>query len=234
MERKPTVYNGELIPLELSENQLRELLNTPSPKAWAACIALAYHPSEEAFSILQDLLNHADWRYRRTAIEAMGYHNQVTTIPEKMLDCLDDPSPFVVKEALRTINRMKLSFAHDQVIHLTLSKNSDLREEAIRTLEALALPKDFGMLLDRYQNDPSIRVKKVLGWVLKNLATQNNWQDLFFVRKDDPIPRHRVWACEIVGIYDPLSVITELKRLASDPNGHVRKAAMQVLETAQI
>ena len=143
MERKITVLNGEPIPKELSDQQLQELLKTPGPIAWVACFALAYHSSEKSFVILQNLFGHSDWRYRRVAIEAISYHDQGPTISEKLLVFLTDPSPFVVKEVLRTIRRLKLSSAHDQIVHLALSKNSNLQEEAIRTLEALALPEDF-------------------------------------------------------------------------------------------
>lgn len=230
MEQRPAVLNGEPIPYESSVSHLRKSLETPGPKAWAACIALGNHPSDEAFFILQGLLDHPDWRYRRSAVEAMHYHIRGATVSDRIIGCLHDPSPYVVREALRTINRLGLVRAHDGIMDLTASEDSHMRETAVMALKGISVPEDFEQLLKRYKNDSSIEVRKALAWLLRDLASADNWKELFSLWKDDAIPRHRVWACELAGMNAADSEMMELRRLANDTNGHVSKAALKALE----
>jgi len=43
------------------------------------------------------------------------------------------------------------------------------------------------------------------------------------------VPRHRVWACELAGLFGDEAAKTQLMPLCHDSNGHVRKAAQRVL-----
>lgn len=47
--------------------------------------------------------------------------------------------------------------------------------------------------------------------------------------REDPLHRHRVWACEIAAVFGGADVIEALQMLATDPDGHVRRTAEHAL-----
>jgi len=83
----------------LSYDELCRNLAVPGPLAWESCFALGRLGSTQSLEKLVELTKNGDWRYRRCAIEAIGYHPGSDTAVENLRKALYDPSPYVVRTA---------------------------------------------------------------------------------------------------------------------------------------
>jgi len=226
---KPRTWNGIPVPYDARLDELRSYLRLPGPRAWAACQALAHRPSRNAYGILLELTTSADWRYRRSAIEALSVHRLGGESRQVICACFQDPSPYVVRAACEAVAGMKLHEAHGSVFGLLSSKDARLRTAALRALEKIWEDSDFEAVLSAFRKDPATEARRQSAWTLANNASPENWQKLFEAWKDDPIPRHRVWACNLAEEFGDFRFRDPLLGLTEDKDGHVRKAARRAL-----
>ena len=229
MISKPQMLNGTPIPYSASVNELRSQLRPAGDRAWAACIALGHKDGPEAFKVLTSLAEDPDWRYRRSAIEALALHPLAKQAANRICVALRDSSPYVVRTACRTAATLRLGDAHDAVIDLLQSTTAATRETAIRALETLWKPSDFSLVFKLHNSDPVESVRRMAGWTLRTNASGKNWRHLFQKWRKDTLHRHRIWACEIAGLFGDSSDKSKLKPLCQDVDGHVRKAAQRAL-----
>src|SRR5579862_9440368 len=129
--RRPPRINGVTVPYDLSVPELTARLRPPGPQAWAVCTALGYSDTEEALSVLLDLLTDTDWCYRRVAVEALGAHRLAPSIATQIVARLSDPSAYVVRTACRVVADLRLSEAHDILRQLISSPEPRTREMAV-------------------------------------------------------------------------------------------------------
>ena len=230
IERKSELLNGVKVPYEADIDSLRSQLTPPGPQAWAACIALGNHPSDEAFELLVELANSPDWSYRRAAIEAIGLHKRGKSAAELLRSHLSDSSEYVVRTSCDTIAKLGLHELHDSILSLLDSQSPSTRETALRALSVLWQPSDFDKVFSIFAHDPSGEVRKESAWTLNANVSEDNWNKLFGAWKGDSLARYRIWACELAERFADAKLGDELEKLLADRDGHVRKAAHRALE----
>lgn len=223
--------NGIPIPYTTPPEELVQILDTPGPKAWAAFVALGYNPSLSALQILIKFASSDDWRFRRSAIEAIAYHPHAKLALHTISNALHDTSIYVVRAACATVKELKLTEVHDEILELLKSKYPTIRQVAIATLGSIWQPVDFDQIFTLFVNEPDVHVRRDAAWVLRDHATKGNWVYLFNAWHQDQLHRHRVWACELAVEFGISEVQMELEALCSDENGHVRKAACKALDS---
>lgn len=233
-EMYPVEENGVVVPYTATYDELCECLKTPGPLAWEACIALGRLGTSVAFTKLEELSQSPDWRFRRTAIEALAFHPQAGKAIELLQAALKDSSPYVSRTACGTIAKIKLVELHDDVIALLKSNNPVTRQSTVIALNEIWRDTDFDETYGLFLSDRVADVRKQAAWTLRNHATNENWMKLFEAWWRDFIIRHRKWACELASMFNAHKVEKELEELSRDKDGHVRKAAMKALTKSRL
>jgi len=190
--------------------------------------------SREDAAALQALINAAaasDQFLRRTALEVIGRHPQGRDLRSIVLRAFADSSEYVVRTACGVVEQWKLLEAHELVLSLLASASGATRQSAIRTLGVIWIDTDFPLIFDVYSKDPEIAVRKEAAWVLRQRAGSVNWRAVFDAFCIDKQARHRLWACEIAEVFAGSEILPVLSALASDLDGHVRKAASHASRT---
>jgi len=231
---RPSILNGLTIPYDLKVEELHRQLHPAGSRAWAACLALGYHTDPIAYSILSDLLDSPDWRYRRTALEAICHHPLEKTNIERIIKLLDDQSVYVVRTACEVVGKLGAKQALPILVNLLSSQDPSIRFAAIQTLPYLWETTLFERVLEVFLSDRSDDVRRAAGWVLMGAANETNWKCLFDIWKKDTLGRHRKWACELARQFRSEVVHNDLHVLMKDSDGHVRKAAKTANESIGI
>jgi hypothetical protein len=228
-DKKPELVNVARIPHELDVRALRQMICVPGPDSWAACAALGYKQEEEAFEVLKSLATSADWRFRRTVVEAMATHRLGKSNGELICSFLKDSSAYVVRTACDAAAKLALSAAHDDVVALIRSTDAATRQCAIRALCTLWRPSDFAAVMAVFKNDTSEEVRREAGRTLRQHAEADNWMHLFEAWRKSQLHTHRIWACELAAEFGDKGVVAEVEAMTNDSDGHVRKAAKVAL-----
>ena len=229
-----TMLNGTPIPYTASFAELCRNLKSPGPLAWASIMALGYQDSDDAFQELVELSQSTDWRFRRSAVEALAHHSRVGDAQNVIERALNDTSPYVVRTACEVVGNLKLSTLHDNVATLLNSKYPVTRQSALRVLSQLWHESDFPMVFHIFISDGNESVRKEAAWVLRDHPSKENWLELFQAWWQDPLGRHRRWSCELATTFGASKVEKELKELSGDADGHVRKAAASALSLIKL
>ena len=219
--------NGTTIRDDTSYDELCAYLLAPGPLAWAACKALGHLGTSASLKKLIELSQSADWRFRRSAIDAIAYHPQAEDAFETIGKALSDSSQYVARIACEVVAKAKLSALHDSIADLLASNNPDIRQEAARTLGEIWQADDFDKVYNLFVLDKIEKVSNAAAWTLRAHATNDNWLKLFRAWWQDPLIRHRKWACDLASIFGTSQVEKEIENSASDKDGHVRKAAIK-------
>jgi hypothetical protein len=196
----PAVWNGVPVPYEAPLAELLATAQQPGPQAWAAIRALAAKPEAEALAALARLARSADPQVRRSAIEALGLHLSGRAASEVIGQALQESDPLTVRAAIDAATRLGLDSAHERVLGLINTSDPATRLAALRALEALWQPQDFEAVFERYRRDPSDAVRKQAAWTLRRNVGAEHWAQLFATWSSDPLPRHRVWACQLAAL----------------------------------
>jgi hypothetical protein len=69
--------------------------------------------------------------------------------------------------------------------------------------------------------------RKEGAFACRSLVSLGNWRRLVDEWLSDPIPRHRIWAAELLAEFGSVADRLTLDRLCADPDGHVRNAAQR-------
>jgi len=227
---KPRIWDGVPIPYSATIPELRAMIHNPGPKAWAAIRALTEKPESEALEALIELTRSSDPHLRRSGVEAIGRHAFGRRAAKVVCQLLRDRSSFVVRAAALAAANLRLLPAHGRIVSLIKAAEESTRHDALRALEKLWHPYDFESVFDRYLHDSSDRVRKQATWTLHKNVGAEHWERVFLAWSHDPVPRHRVWACELAQRFGNRSVLPALQALEADSDGHVRWAAMQAVE----
>jgi len=143
MSHRPTTVNGRAVPYGAPLPELLARLRPPGPEAWAAILAIGNCASTEAFTALVELTRDPDWRYRRSALEALLFHPLLASAAPLFLAALADASPHVMHTACNAVATLQLSQAHDAVAQLLDSRDAETRETSVRALSSVWRPSDF-------------------------------------------------------------------------------------------
>jgi HEAT repeat protein len=225
MNNRPTIINGVLVPYDASIEDLSMIVATNHQQLLPAIIALAHIPGQESLRLLGKYLKDKDPYLRRAALEGLPYHPQNRNLEKDIILCFNDQSEYVVRTACDTAAILSLSSAHEPIMRLLTSSSPSTREVSARALASLWLPTDMAPLIASFKEEKNERVRRQLAWTMREHVTGDNWRTVFSLFVADRVARHRKWACEIANEFNPSLVRNDLERLASDPDGHVRKAA---------
>lgn len=222
---RPSDWNGHPIPYGASVEELTNLLQRPAPVCWTAFIALASTPGEAALALLHDYAGSKDPHFRYSAIEAIGNHPEGWRLSDDIQKLLLDTHDFVVCSAIMAAAKHHLVDLHDIIFKFLNHEDESTRSTAVHALRVLWQPTDFDRVFQVHTKDPSIEVRKKAGWTLRTCVTDTTWRSLFGIWWNDPIPRHRQWACDLAAAYGDEGVISVVHRLRDDNDGHVRYRA---------
>ena len=201
------------------------------PTTHEAVRELGSREDAAALEILAGVAAVDDQFLRRTALEIIGKHPHGRDLGAVILSALGDPSEYVARTACEVVEQWGLLEARNLLVPLLANVNEATRQSAIRALGAVWVDADFPGVFRIYAEDFAADVRREAAWVLRRRATAANWRTLFDAFSEDELVRHRVWACELAGNFSGLEIFPLLSRLASDPDGHVRKAAARATET---
>jgi HEAT repeat protein len=222
----PAKAFGVPIPYKASILELKEQLSQPGPKAWAACLALGHNPSQEAFDLLIELTSR-EWNYRNLAIQSLGIHPLGAGAAEVILKGLSDSVALVVRTSCDAAANLKLAAVRNKLIKLLDADDAQVRFHALRALKHVWTGEEYGRVWHISKKDKAVFVRQEAAIVLKETASEKTWHALFDRWKHDPLPLHRVWACQLLSAFGKPDDMPELQRLVRDGNVHVRRAAEQ-------
>lgn len=147
----PTHLHGVPIPYETPVVVLRTLVQTPGPAAWAACYALGASGDPLARTVLVGLTHHAQWSFRRSAIEALGLCDAPPS--EVICAALTDSVPYVIRAACAVVQHHHLLPARAAVLRVLPMADPATRQSALAALASVWQPSDFWLVLDIMQTD---------------------------------------------------------------------------------
>ena len=206
-------------------------LGVQLPTTHDAVRELGSREDAEAMKTLAAVAAVDDQFLRRTALEVIGRHPKGHELSAIVLRACRDPSEYVVRAACEIAGQWKLLEAHDLVLSHLANASGATRQTAIRALGAIWVETDFPLMFSIYAEDRETGVRREAAWVLRRRATPANWRTLFDALYIDELARHRVWACELAEGFSGPEILPVLSLLASEPDGHVRKAASRAVQT---
>src|SRR5262245_28382905 len=109
--------------------------------------------------------------------------------------------------------------AHGRLVSFVTASEDTTRVAALRALEVLWQSSDFEVVLDRYLHDPSDAVRKQAAWALYKNVGAEHCERVFSIWSEDPLPRYRLWACQLAGRFGSKAVVPALEKLRADPDG---------------
>jgi hypothetical protein len=222
--------NGVAIPYGAPVRHLRELALSTCPERWAAFAALSHSTDAEALDVLVEACDAPDEYVRRAGVEGIGQHSLGRHAAAVVLRMLQDASDVVTRSACAAAAGLGIGEARDALHRLRCASSPSTREEAVRALAFVWQEDDFEAMLSQSQTDSSPRVRREAAWTLRRSVAEVHAARLFASWQRHPLPRHRVWACELAAAHPDRSFQADLKVLAEDPDGHVRSKARRVLD----
>jgi HEAT repeat protein len=192
--------------------------------------ALSHEPGRDALDRIVPFLTARDEFVRRSAVEALGSHPDGLAEARRIADALKDRSPYVRRAAAELAARWEQREFRDAVKRLLREGESASRIVGLTAIDRLWSTEDFAQIFDLFRTDPHTGVRKSAGRVLRNHADSRNWRLLFEAFAMEPIPRHRIWACELARSFGDQSITAAVQRLLQDSDGHVRRAAHEAMQ----
>ena len=166
---------------------------------------------------------------RRTAIDVIGKHPRGRALRNLILSALSDQSEYVVRTACDVVAKWELTEAHELIVDLLHDARTATRQVAIRTLGKIWIETDFPKVFEIFKNPFDASLHREAAWVLQQHITAKHWQSLFDAFQKNKLPRRRQWACALIEHFSDAGALPALYNLARDPDGHVRKAALQAM-----
>lgn len=225
MRSRPTSVNGVPVPYESTVAELAVVIRRPGPLAWAAFAALSAKGCSASLQVLREAAADADWTIRRSAVEALGGHAAVAPDEPAIVRALADSDDHVVRTACRAAAEGGVVAAHAAVVGLLRHRDPLHRESAWCALESLWRPDDFDAVWPLARSESVQSVRRHAACALFSNASSTDALELVAHWVGDPVPRHRVWACRLVARFGAHEGVAAIRRLLTDRDGHVRKAA---------
>jgi HEAT repeat protein len=233
IRRRIETVNGTRVPHEATVPALASSIRRPGPEVWAAFAALAGKGCCESWRVLREAAEDPDWRIRRSAVEALGWHRLAADAASVLLRALADPRPEVVRTACAAAVDGRIVEAHDALRDLLRDCDPKTRKAAVSAIRELWRPEDFEAVCRVHESDPATDVRREAAWTLFSNPAPDTWRKMFDCWVGDPLHRHRLWACQLAQTFGGRAVMPTLRRLTADPNGHVRTAARTALSALE-
>lgn len=221
-------WNGHPIPLDASLDELRAMLRQTPPQCWVAIRALGRSPDPVALELLRSELSSSDEFRRRAALEALVESPLRPDARDDVRRLLNDPSPFVVRTAILVAPTFRDENLGAVVRTFLEHPDTPTRHAAIAALSGFWRDEDLETAIAIMTNDPDEDVRKEAAWVIRRHAPADS-AALIERWRSSPLPRERVWACDLIAQSENTEYRTTLESLARDSDGHVRAAARKYL-----
>ena len=138
---------------------------------------------------------------------------------------MQDLMSFVRRGALLDAGELGLTDASPLVKAALHHADPDIRDAALEALGGVWNPTDFDAVWRIHRSDPSTIIRKKAAFVLRAHVDHSCWQEVFERWQADPLPRHRLWAIELVEEFGTATDVPRIAHLTGDRDGHVRRAA---------
>lgn len=195
---RPDSINGASVPYDADVSTLRALAAGGAPDCWGAFAALSHRTDRASWKVLVEFANQVDPYVRRAAIEALGRHMMGSASTDVLLSALEDSHEYVVAAACRAVADLKLPRARPHLRTLLQHDSEPVRQAALRALADFASPDDFAATEHVFRTTASQETRRAAAWTLRALASNSNWSTLVDLWLEDELPRHRLWACELL------------------------------------
>jgi len=220
----PESLNGERVPYELSVDELTAIATGPAPRRWPAFYAIGRVASERALDLLGTFAADRDPHVRRTAIEVLGHIPDQPRIRSVLLRALRDVDGPVVRSACGIAGENRLDDARPALRELVMVADIPTRIAAVKALARLGHHDDID-LAEALMAVREEAAHKEGAFACRSLASESSWRRLAGIWISEPLPRHRMWAAELLGQFGEAQDVLALEGLNADPDGHVRRAA---------
>jgi len=191
---------------------------------WGIARALGEDSSSECLKGLAILAQSDDIDRRRAALYALGKNEKGAVMRDVVLAAFGDPAFQVVWAAVEAAAGLQIVEANERIVQL-LEKPNPVRRAAVAALRHIWHPSNFEPTLNVFRKSRKDQTRKEAAWTLRQHASSENWSILFDEWKDDEVPRHRIWACQLAAMHGGRSVTRQVANLSQDSDGHVRAAA---------
>ncbi len=203
------------------------MLDCEPPVMVVACEALSVKADYLSFSTLRSLLHDLDWCKRRLAVKGLGKHALFENSADDVLKCLNDKSPYVVREAMRVLANHRVTRAHDRIIALVQSQDETTREVAVSCLEFVYCEDDFDLLL-KLLSDKNKKVRNLLPTIILNVSNKKNWTRAYSLMKSSEGAKTRFAACQLLSKFGSALDKTDVNIFLHDSDGHIRNYASKI------
>lgn len=221
------------VPYGRAALELQALVRAGKPERWVAIVALAESSDPSALSCLGDLASFPDPQVRRFVVQWIGRCPDGVKLSHVVVERLRDPQGLVARTAAQVASDLAISEARADLLVLLNDKLPSTRQASLCALEKLWQEADFETVLALFKGDVSKEVRRTAGWTLRRARSADHVSVLIELWRTDPLPRHRVWACEIVAEFPERQFRERIASLVSDPDGHVRTAVRRALEAIE-
>jgi len=228
--RWPPDIDGVPVPYGRSALELYAIVTAGTAERSAAVVALAHSSDPRALACLGELGSFSDPGVRRFVVQWIGRCPDGAKLGHVVIERLRDLNGLVVRTAAYVAGELGLSDAHTDVLALLNDRSPSTRQAGLCALEKLWHATDFDAVVEMFRSDASEKVRRTAGWTLRGTCSANRAPALFELWRADPLPRHRVWACQLVAEFPHRQFHECIACLADDRDGHVRKAARRALE----
>lgn len=220
----PEAINGERVPYELSLEQLTAVATGPAPLRWPAFYAIGRVGTQRALDLLGTFAQDHDPHVRRTAIEVLGRFSGQPHVESLLLRALCDADGPVVRSACGIAGENRLDAARPILRELAVATDIHTRIAAVQALAKLGHHDDIDVAESLMAGRDEAGQKEG-AFACRSLVSQFSWRRLAGTWSSDRVPRHRLWAVELLGKFGAPQDVLALDGLSVDPDGHVRKAA---------
>jgi HEAT repeat protein len=166
---------------------------------------------------------------RRVALEAIGRLGAWESAEPLVLAGLEDESGYVKRTACEVAERWQLASARLHLLALLRNPEMSTVVAALHALQTLGKEQDVQAVTAVFGAAKHEDIRRAAGWTMRQLAGQQTWRSIFELFVVDPLPRHRLFACDLAEHFGAREVEQPLSMLAKDHDGHVRSAAQRAL-----
>ncbi len=224
----PESVNGASVPYGRPLAELSKLASGPPPARWPAFYAIGRIDTDAAFAILSTFADDRDADVRRTATEVLGRLTDRPEIDSLLCRALRDSAGAVVRTACDIAGERRRDAARPTLREVCCRTELHTRVAAVRALAQLGHPEDIDVA-EALMMTTDATARKEAAFACRSLASSESWRRLASVWLSDPVPRHRMWASELIEEFGGVGDRRALDHLCADADGHVREAARRAV-----
>jgi len=158
----------------------------------------------------------------------LGRFSSDVEIDTVLMRALGDTAGAVARTACEVAGFRLLETARPALRELAHASDIHTRIAAVRSLAKLGSHEDLDVAESLMAADNE-EARKEGAFACRRLVSLRSWRRFAYGWLSDPIPRHRIWAAELLAEFGNAADRLSLDRLCVDPDGHVRNAAQRAI-----